>query len=607
MLEEKLKRIPKKPGVYLLKDKQGKILYVGKAKALRDRLRSHFKPGKDEDRKHRLLMSRITDFEYILTDSEVEALIMEANFVKEHSPKYNINLKDDKSFPYVRLTNEPFPRLFITRKIVQDGSRYFGPYTDVGSLRQLMKAIRRIFPVRTCRVRITDESIRLKKHKVCLNYHIGRCRGPCEGLVSQADYRWIVHQIVAFIQGRNTELVKHLESEMNEHARLERFEEAADIRDKLRSITAFQSRQKVVDGVSADRDLITVAADEEDACAVVFNVRDGKITNRHHFYLRGAEGAGESDVLTAFVKQYYLRADYIPEEVFLGSPLTEKREVTSWLAQKRGKKVALHVPLKGKKAKLMEMCRRNTRLLLEELKLQKSRTQAHVSPSVEALQRDLKLVKPPQRIEAFDVSNIAGQDAVASMVVFERGKPKKSEYRKFKIKRVEGIDDFRMMAEAVERRMGRLLKEEKPLPDLILVDGGKGQLSAALQVLRKLSLPNQPVIGLAKRLEDVFVPGISAPQNIPKSSAGLRLLQRVRDEAHRFAVTYHRQRRKKRVIHSELDDIPGIGEKRRNALLKAFGSVHAIRGASVEDILKINGLNRPMAEKIKNVLNEKQG
>ncbi len=607
MLEDKLKRVPKKPGVYLLKNKHGKILYVGKAKALRDRLRSHFKPGKDENRKHRLMMSRITDFEYILTDSEVEALIMEANFVKEHRPKYNINLKDDKSYPYVRLTEEPYPRFFITRMIVQDGSRYFGPYTDVGSLRQLMKAIRRIFPVRTCRLRITDESIRSKKHKVCLNYHIGRCRGPCEGLVSQEDYRWIVHQIVAFIQGRNTELVKHLESEMNEHARLEHFEEAADIRDKLRSITAFQSRQKVVDGVSADRDLITVAADEEDACAVVFNVRDGKITNRHHFYLRGVEGAGESDVLNAFVKQYYLRTDYIPAEIFLGSSLTEAREVTAWLAQKRGKKVILQFPLRGKKARLMEMCRRNTRLLLEELKLQKSRTQAHLSPSVTALQRDLKLARPPQQIEAFDVSNIAGQDAVASMVVFEHGKPKKSEYRKFRIKGVEGIDDYRMMAEAVERRMSRLLKEEKPLPDLILVDGGKGQLSAAVQVLRKLSLPNQPVIGLAKRLEDVFVPGISAPQNIPKSSAGLRLLQRIRDEAHRFAVTYHRQRRKKRMIHSELDDIPGIGEKRRNALLKAFGSVHAIRGASVEDILKINGLNRPMAEKIKDVLNEKQG
>ena len=603
MLKEKLKRVPKKPGVYLLKDKEGKILYVGKAKALRDRLRSHFKPGKDEDRKHRLMMSRIADFEFILTDSEVEALIMEASFVKEHRPKYNINLKDDKSYPYVRLTKEPFPRLFITRKIVQDGSRYFGPYTDVGSIRQLMAAIRRIFPVRTCRLRITDESIRLKKHKVCLNYHIGRCRGPCEGFISQEDYRWIINKTVSFIQGRNTDLVQGLDEEMIKLARLKRFEEAADIRDKLRSITAFQSRQKVVDGVSADRDLITAAADEKDACAVVFNVRDGKITNRHHFYLRGVEGMGESDVLTAFIKQYYLRTDYIPAEVFLGSSLTEAREVTSWLTQKRGKKVALHVPLRGKKAKLMEMCRRNTRLLLEELKLQKSRSEARLSPSVEALQRDLKLAKPPQRIEAFDVSNISGQDAVASMVVFEHGKPKKSEYRKFKIKRVEGIDDFRMMAEVVERRMGRLIKEEKPLPDLILVDGGKGQLSAAVQVLRKLSLPNQPVIGLAKRLEDVFVPGISAPQNIPKSSVSLRLLQRVRDEAHRFAVTYHRQRRKKRVIHSELDDIPGIGEKRRNALLKAFGSVQAIRGASVEDILKINGLNRPTAEKIKNVLN----
>jgi excinuclease ABC subunit C len=604
MLNKKLNSVPKKPGVYLLKDDKGKMLYVGKAKALRDRLRSHFRPGTDEDRKHRLMMSRIADFETIVTDSEVEALILEASLVREHRPKYNINLKDDKSYPYIRLTAEHFPRIFITRKIVQADSRYFGPYTDVGAARQLMAAIRRIFPVRTCRLRITEETVRAKKHKVCLNYHIGRCRGPCEGLISQSDYRWYVDQVVAFIQGRNNDLIRDLENKMKKLSKLKRFEEAALIRDEVRSIAAFQSKQKIVDGLMADRDLITVASQDDDACAVVFNVRDGKITNRHHFYLKGVEGESENEILTSFLKQYYLRSDYIPKEIYLTSPLTETSEVKEWLSRKKSKKVELFIPKKGNKARLMDMCARNAQLLLEELRLQKEQTESRIASSVEALQKDLSLGSPPSRIEAFDVSNIAGQDAVASMVVFENGRPKKSDYRKFKIKTVDGIDDFRMMAEVIERRMSRLLKEEKALPDLILVDGGKGQLSAAVQVLKKLSLPDQPVIGLAKRLEEVFIPGIPDPQNIPKSSTGLRLLQRVRDEAHRFAVTYHRQRRKKRVIHSELDDIPGIGEKRRNALLKAFGSVEAIREASVENIAKIDSMNRPVAEKIKKMLNE---
>ena len=604
MLKQKLNTVPKKPGVYLLKDDKGKMLYVGKAKILRDRLRSHFRPGTDEDRKHRLMMSRVADFETIVTDSEVEALILEANLVKEHRPRYNINLKDDKSYPYIRLTAESFPRVFITRKIVQDGSSYFGPYTDVGAARQLMAAIRRIFPVRTCRLRITEETVLSKKHKVCLNYHIGRCRGPCEELISQSDYRWYVDQVVAFIQGRNNDLIRDLENKMKKLSQLKRFEEAALIRDEISSIASFQSKQKIVDGLMADRDLITVVSRDDDACAVVFNVRDGKITNRHHFYLKGVEDESENEILTSFLKQYYLRSDYIPKEIYLTSPLTEISEVKEWLSRKKRKTVELFVPQKGKKARLMDMCVRNAKLLLEELRLQKEQTESRIARSVEALQKDLSLDNPPNRIEAFDVSNIAGQDAVASMVVFENGRPKKSDYRKFKIKTVDGIDDFRMMAEVIERRMSRLLKEEKPLPDLILVDGGKGQLSAAVQVLKKLSLPDQPIVELAKRLEEVFLPGIPDPQNIPKSSAGLRLLQRVRDEAHRFAVQYHRTLRKKRTISSVLDAIPGIGEKRRNALLKAFGSVDAIRAASAEDIAKIDGLNRPVAKKIKNMLNE---
>lgn len=602
MILERLQRVPKKPGVYLLKNTTGKILYVGKAKVLRDRLRSHFKPGRVEDRKHGLLMAQVVDFETIVTDSEVEALILEANFIKEHRPKYNINLKDDKSYPYIRVTSEPYPRVFITRKIVRDGSSYFGPYTDVGSMRQLMAAIRRIFPVRTCRFRITDETIRGKKHKICLNYHIGRCRGSCEGLISRDEYLWTVDQVVAFIQGKNQQLFRDLEVRMTQLAEQQRFEEAARLRDEIRYISTFQSKQKVVDESSVDRDLITVTVEGEDACGVVFNVRDGKITNRHHFYLGGVENIPEDQVLTSFVEQYYLRTDSIPDEIYVSTNVVECQVVRAWLSQKRGKKVDLIQPKRGKKARLMEMCTRNSKLLLEELQTQKSSTESWIAPSVRALQKDLRLEKVPRRIEAFDISNIAGQDAVASMVVFENGKPKKSEYRKYKIKTVEGIDDFGMMAEVVERRYSRVLGERKNLPDLILVDGGKGQLSAALGVLSKLSVSDQPIVGLAKRLEEIYIPGVIDPQTLPKSSSSLRLLQRVRNEAHRFAVTYHRTLRGKRTIMSVLDTIPGIGEKRRRALLKAFKSVDGIRNATLEEISRVQGMNLKVAEKVVKVL-----
>ncbi len=604
MIEDKLKLVPSRPGVYLLKDNRGKILYVGKAKILRNRLRSHFKPGRGEDIKHNLLMSQVRDFETIVTDSEVEALILEANYIKEHRPKYNVNLKDDKSYPYIRVTNEPYPRIFVTRRIVRDGSRYFGPYTEVGAVRQIMAAVRRIFPVRTCQLRITEETIKQKKHRVCLSYHIGRCLGPCEGLVSEEDYSYIVEQVVSFIRGNNNQLVKDLQKRMKYLANKKRYEEAARLRDEISFIAKFQSKQKVVDQSSIDRDLIAVESEGEDGCAVVFDVRDGKIVNRRHFYLEGKMEVRQEEFLASFVKQYYLRTDYVPAEIYLSFSLDEQRELRDWLTKKRGKRVNLVVPKKGEKARLMEMCIRNAELLLEELKLQKSKDSSDwIAPSVKALQKDLRLEKPPRRIEAFDVSNIAGQDAVASLVVFENGKPRKSEYRKFKIKTVDGIDDFRMMAEAVERRMVRLLSEKRNLPDLILVDGGKGQLSAAVAVLKKLSLPDQPVIGLAKRLEEVFIPGISDPQTLPKSSPSLRLLQRLRDEAHRFAITYHRTLRKKRSFVSLLDTIPGIGEKRRTILLKEFGSIERIRNAAVEEIAMLQGMNYKVAEKVLEVLN----
>ena len=603
-IQDKLKHTPQKPGVYLLKNRHQRILYVGKAKKLRNRLRSHFKPGKNEEPRHHQLMARVTDFETIVTDSEVEALIMEANFVKEHRPKYNVNLKDDKSFPYLRVTRELYPRIIVTRKIVRDGSRYFGPYTDVGSMRQLMHAIQRIFPIRTCTLKITESSIQKKQHKICLMYHIGRCRGPCEALISTTDYQWIVEQVVAFIEGKNDHLIQDLEARMQQLAAGRRYEEAAALRDQIQSVSTFYSRQKVVDGFEIERDLLAVAVSGSLAVGVVFNVREGKMINRLQFHLEGVEGKSDEEVLSSFTEQYYLRAETIPREVFLCSPIEDESDMASWLSDRKGRKVDIISPRRGKKARLMSMCRKNAGLILDELVLQKETAGDWIAPSVRALQKDLRLEHPPLRIEAFDNSNIQGSDPVASLVVFENGKPKKSEYRKYRIKTVTGADDFASMAEVIERRITRILKEGAQLPDLILVDGGKGQLNAALSVLRKFELTGQPVIGLAKRLEEIYLPDLSDPQMLPKTSASLRLLQRVRDEAHRFAITFHRSLRQKRTVRSVLDAIPGIGEARRKALLKAFGSVQGIRDASVEDIAKVKGMNWKVAEQVANALKD---
>ncbi|HDQ44382.1 MAG TPA: excinuclease ABC subunit C [bacterium] len=604
-IAEKIRRVPKRPGVYLLKDARGKILYVGKARMLASRLRSHFHPGRDEERRHALMMARVADFETIVTDSEVEALILEANFVKEHRPRYNVNLKDDKSYPYIRVTAETFPRVFVTRKIVRDGSRYYGPYTDVQTLRRIMAAIRRIFTIRTCKLQITDESIRDRRHSVCLMYHIGRCGGPCEGHVAKQEYGRAVERVVRFIEGKNTDLVNDLTERMTQLAAKERFEEAAVVRDQIRYVEHFQRRQKVVDARATDRDILAVASEGRDACGVVFTVRDGKMINRQHFYLAGTEEKTSREIMNAFLEQYYLRTDFVPPEIFLSEPPTDEAGIACWLGRRRGRPVTLHIPKRGDKARLMDMCRKNTRLLLDELCQQRSARAPRISAAVEALQRDLGLPNPPIRIEAFDNSNTQGGDPVAAMVVFENGKPRKSEYRKYKVKTVRGIDDYASMAEIVERRIGRLVREGGRMPDLILVDGGKGQLSAATGVLGKFALEDLPVVGLAKHLEEIYRPGIADPQTLPRSSPGLRLLQQVRDEAHRFAVSYHRSLRSKRTVRSKLDDIPGIGEKRRKALLRAFGSLEGVRNASPDALARVDGMNRKAAGTVFSYLNQK--
>ena len=597
-LKEKLQNIPRSPGVYLFKDKNKKVIYVGKAVVLRNRVRSYFQGGKIDDPKSKRLKSRIRDLEIIVTDSEIEALILEANLIKEYKPRYNVNLKDDKSFPYIRVTNEKFPRIFPTRKIIKDGSKYFGPYTDVGSMRSLLKTIKRIFPIRSCNLNLTEENIKAGKFKVCLNYHIKKCMGPCEGFIDENEYGQIVKNIIDFINGRDRIVVEELIEKMERHAELMQFERAARIRDQIQAIKDFQYKQKVITPDEIDRDLFVAYAEDNDACGVVFKVRQGRVIGRQHFYLDGVEGETLDRVLSHLLIRFYMHADFVPNEIYLPIPLEDGANIEKWLSGRLNSKVQLVFPQRGEKAKLLKMAFQNAKLLLQELKLQKMKDKDYIPHSVKALQRDLRLTNPPKRIEAFDISNIHGTDATASLVTFVNGQPHKSDYRRFKIRTKSTPDDFAMMAEAIERRYARQLKENQPLPDLILVDGGKGQLSSATEVLAKLNLQDQPVIALAKRLDEVFIPGVSEAQNIPKTSSGLRLLQQIRDEAHRFAIEYHRKLRGKRSVYSELNEINGIGDQRKKRLIRHFGSIKNLKTASLEDIRTVQGLPENLAEKI---------
>jgi len=603
-VEEKLKNLPGQPGVYLYRNESGKVLYVGKAKNLRSRVRSYFQDSRNLAPRTQRLVKQIRDLDTIIVDSEVEALILEANLIKEHRPRYNVFLKDDKSYPYIRITNEPFPQVFVTRRIVQDGSKYLGPYTDVKHLRHIMKTVRKIFPIRSCKYFLDEGVIAARKVKLCLDYHIKRCQGPCEGLVSQEDYNRMIRQVEQFLKGKTRELTGELETRMQQKAEKMEFEEAARIRDQIKMISEYRFlAQKVVLGDFEDRDVIALAHEDEDACAVVFKIRDGKVVGRQHFYLDGVEEQENADILQDFLQQYYLGSDYYPPQILLPFPLAEDSEVLEkWLSDAAGRKVELTVPQIGEKKKLVNLCQKNARFLLDDLQLQKMQQKDHIPFNVRELQKNLNLENPPRRIEGFDISNIQGKDAVASMVCFVDGRPKKSEYRIFKIRSKSTPDDFMMMHEVVYRRYKRRLEEKEPLPDLILIDGGKGQLGSALQALQELGIQEQPIIGLAKRLEEVFLPGGSDPMNIPKRSAGLKLLQQVRDEAHRFAIGHFRKQHKKTTLKSPLDDVPGIGPARKKHLLKTFGSLKQIKEATVEELQQKGKLPAGLAEKLKEVL-----
>lgn len=596
-LAEKLESLPASSGVYQHKDASGKILYVGKAKNLRSRVRQYFQRARNPDPRLESMISKVTDVEVIVTDSEVEALILEANLIKKFKPRYNVNLKDDKSYPYIVITNEPYPRVFVTRQVRRDGSRYFGPYTDVKNVRAALRSVRDIFMIRSCNYFIDDEAIRKRKIKVCLDYHIKKCEGPCEGLVSQEAYNAMIDQVARVLEGKTATLIHSLQAEMEALATQMRFEEAAVLRDRITGLMAYSERQKAVSLDLIDRDILAFAAEGDDACGVIFKIRDGKMIGRQHYHMSNVDQKSDSEIAETLLQQYYLDADYVPSEVFISTSIEDGEALRQWLSGKRGDPVKLVCPTEGEEAKLVRLSQSNAKFLLEELKLQKMKRADYIPHSVKALQRDLRLEKLPRRIECFDISNIQGADAVASMVVFFDGKPKKSEYRKFKIRSVAGPDDFASMREVIQRRYTRILDEEAPLPDLIVVDGGKGQLSSAVEILNSINIQDQPIIGLAKKLEEVFLPGRQEPEMMPKTSSGLRLLQQIRDEAHRFALTYHRTLRAKRTLQTELDLIKGIGKKRAKELLEAFGSVQGVKFATEEQLAEIVGVK--VAEKIR--------
>lgn len=599
-LEEKLRNLPKTPGVYQFKDSAGKTLYIGKARVLKNRVRQYFQT-KPLTGILSAMVSKVSDVEIISTDNEIEALILEQNLIKTEKPRYNINLKDDKSYPYIVITNEQFPRVFPTRKKRTDGSRYFGPYTDVKTMRFALKTVRDIFMIRSCNLQLTEESIAANKFKVCLDYHIHKCEGPCVGYLLRKDYNDTIDQVAKLLLGKTRTLIKDLTDQMNEASEKMEFEKAARIRDKIDAIEVYSSRQKMVDDEINDRDIFAFDRIGNDCCGMILKIRDGKVIGKTHYFMNNVEEKTDEEITSNLITNYYSKNDFVPDQIYSLIEPEDMETIKGWLEGRKNGKVEFVIPKIGEKYKLVFMVKKNARLLLDEILLSRMKKE-FIPPSVEALKRDLRLLKLPRRIECFDISHIQGTDTVASMVVFMDGKPKKSDYRKFKINAVLDEtgkpDDFLSMREVVYRRFRRLAgensaeedKEESAnddsfgaIPDLVIIDGGKGQLSSAVKVLDDLGIKNQDIIGLAKRLEEVFKPGESDSQNIPKTSSGLKLLQRVRDEAHRFAITYHRNLRSRRTFTTELTSIEGIGEKKAQKLLIEFGSVE-----NLKEIIKNN-------------------
>jgi excinuclease ABC subunit C len=610
-LKEQVSSIPAKPGVYLMKDQKGKVIYVGKAVNLRNRVRSYFHASADHSPKTHYLKQDIADLDFIVTASELEALILECNLIKKYQPRYNVRLKDDKRYPYIKITwQEPYPRIYTVRRMQNDGAKYYGPFTATWAVSQTLDLLRKIFPYLTCKREITGQDKR-----ACLYYHIGRCPGPCIGAVSQEEYRALVSQICRFLEGKSEEIIDDLRAQMMAASERLEFERAAALRDQIEALERVIERQRIVSSARADEDVIAFARQDGDACVQVFFIRRGKLIGREYFVLEGTADEDTRQIITSFVKQFYDKAAYVPSEILLQSDVDEAMIIQSWLRSKRGTRVTLKVPQRGQKKELVQMAAENAAETLAHLRAQWLLDEGKSVEALAELQEQLELAQPPARIECYDISNIQGQAATGSMVVFVKGVPRKSDYRRFKIRTVEGADDYAMMQEVLRRRFRRAARETREkgewvkdeawtmLPDLVVVDGGKGQLNAALEVLDEYDLREAvPVVGLAKEREEIFVPDRSEPILLPRGSQGLFLVQRIRDEAHRFALQYHRRLREKKTLTSTLEEIPGIGPKRRQALLKHFGSLEGIRQASLEELAAVAGMSRAAAQQLKEFL-----
>ncbi len=586
-IKKALAVLPEKPGVYLMHDASGKVIYVGKAVVLKNRVRSYFRNLASHTPKVKAMVAKIAEIETIVTSSEVEALILECNLIKKYRPRYNISLKDDKTYPYLKVTlQEDFPRLYVTRRQLRDGARYYGPYADAGAMHATVKLLRSMFPLRTCR--------KMNPDRPCLNYHIKRCLAPCAGYISKADYHKMIKSVCMVLDGRTTELERDLKQQMQEAADNYAFEEAARLRDQLQAVARLNEAQKAVTNNGGDMDIFGLGQDMTGLCVQLFFVRKGKLIGRDNFFMPDG-GDTPQEVMTAFVKQYYNEATFIPKEVVLPylPEEEEKQLIETWLADKAQRRVELLLPQRGVKKDLLKLANENAVKLLNERLRKGSLSLKNDLQAAEELQQALGLEHPLERMDCFDISHTQGSETVASMVVFRNGTSSKKDYRRYKIVSAEGKpDDFKSMQEVVYRRY----RDYEDLPSLVVIDGGKGQLSSALEVIRGLGLDDLPVVGLAKREEEIFKPHQSESIMLDREGAALHLIQRIRDEAHRFAITYHRKLRGKRNLVSVLDHVEGIGSKRRQELWKAFKTLDAMRAASVEELAAVEGMNHAAAQ-----------
>jgi excinuclease ABC subunit C len=599
---EQLARLPVSPGVYLMKDASGNIMYVGKAANLRNRVRSYFATGQRLSPKLERMVSRVANLDFFVTASEQEALILELNLIKRHRPRFNVRLKDDKTFPYLKIDiNQDWPRVYVTRRLEENGGRYFGPFASAKSVRQTLKVLKEIFPFRSCSRPITGTDSR-----PCLDYHIQHCLAPCIGATSKEEYAEVIRQIVLFLEGKQERVVRELTHKMKQAAEALDFERAALLRDRIQAVEGVIEGQRIATTVRGEQDIIAFSQDRNQAYVQVFFVRGGKLVGRESFILEGTRSEESSQIMTSFIKQFYAQAPHIPPLLLLQHPVADKNTIQAWLTGKRSNRVRIQVPQRGNRRQLVDTVAENARQGLEQLRIRQLAAPQEIEAALAEIQEELRLPGLPLRIEGYDISNIQGKMAVGSMVVFEKGKPKPAHYRRFRIKTVAGADDYAMIHEVLSRRFKHLSDAASDAwatrPNLVLIDGGRGQLNAARAAMAQAGVESIPVAGLAKENEEIFIPGQPKPVTLSRRSPGLRLLERLRDEAHRFALGYHLKTRRKQSIASALDNVPGIGPKRKRALLRRFGKIQGIRDASTEELAAIQGMNKSLAKKLKEYL-----